>query len=360
MQKNIIRRANRLIRRTRPLLDASNICNTFYNNGTLEIGFLSKQCKNDANGSCLMCDYGATNCSFSTKDYEDKMKEILQKEYSNRNNLLLCTNGSIFDQYQISRKTLETIIKIAARSMFKKVTFETHYQDINSDILNLIKQYITDKEVVIEMGLETINQKYQDEIILKNINIDRYEQTIKFIQSYGFTVEVNIMVGLPFLSQHEQYTYAYEAINWALERNCLATVFPINIKPFTLLNFAKSQGLYAPISHWLLIFILNNIKYEYLNKLTVAWYGNRKEEYEGYENSTVFPASCNKCHDFINEFYAAFNHAPSSEVRKKLLMNLYADCQCECKNKIDTANATIGFNTLYPKFIKLVKNEILQ
>ena len=43
------------------------------------------------------------------------------------------------------------------------------------------------------MGLESINQKYQDEIILKNINIDNYEKTIKLIQSYGFTVDLKCL-----------------------------------------------------------------------------------------------------------------------------------------------------------------------
>lgn len=360
MQKEIIMRANRIIRQTRPLLNTSDICNSFYNNGTLEIGFLSKQCKNDAKGSCLMCDYGATDCSFSTEVYADKMMEILNKKYPEQNNLLLCTNGSIFDPYQIPFGTLEEIIKIASYSSFNKITFESHYQDININVLNLIKRYLSNKKIVIEMGLESINQSYQDEIILKNIQIDKYEKTIQLIQSYGFTVEVNIMVGLPFLSQYEQFIYASEAIDWALKRNCLVTVFPINIKPFTLLKFAYSNGLYEPISHWLLLAVLNAVDVDYLNKLTVAWYGNRIEEYEGYEDMTVFPTSCSECRNLINLFYAEFNHAKSSEKRKKLLEDLYGKCKCDCKSKIDTTDKSTKFDKIYTKFIELIKKEILR
>lgn len=359
MQKEIIMRANKVIRRKRPFLISSEICNSFYNNGTLEIGFLSKQCRNDARGSCLMCDYGATNCSFSTKEYLDKMTEILNKKYSEQNNLLLCTNGSIFDPYQIPFCTLEEIIKIASQSTFNKITFESHYQDVSENILNLIKRFSLNKKIVIEMGLESINQRYQDEIILKNINIEKYENTIKLIQSYGFTVEVNIMVGLPFLSQYEQYNYASEAIDWALKRNCLVTVFPINIKPFTLLSVAYANGLYEPISHWLLLTVLNDINADYLNRLTVAWYGNRIEEYEGHKNKTVFPTSCNECRGSINKFYAEFNHEKVSAKRKELLNDLFLKCKCDCKNKIDVLHKSIKFDETYKKFIELIKREIL-
>lgn len=360
MQNEIIMRANKVIRRMRPLLNTSDTCNTFYNNGTLEIGFLSKQCKNDARGSCLMCDYGATNCSFSTKEYTDKMNEILNKKYVEQNNLLLCSNGSIFDPYQVPFCTLEEIVKIASQSTFNIITFETHYQDVTDTILELIKRFSSDKKIVIEMGLEAINQRYQDEVILKNIDLDKYEKTINLIQSYGFTVEVNIMVGLPFLSQYEQYTYASEAINWALKRNCLVTVFPINIKPFTLLRVAYDNGLYEPIPHWLLITVLNDINYDYLNNLTIAWYGNRIEEYEGHKNKTVFPTSCNKCRGLINEFYAEFNHTKASKKRKKLLKDLILKCQCDCKNKINLTHKSIKYDETFTKFIELIKRKILQ
>lgn len=359
MYKEIIMRANRIIRKSRPLLDTTDICNTFYNNGTLEIGFLSKQCKNDARGSCLMCDYGATNCSFSTENYLNAMNKILSKNYPNKKNLLLCTNGSVFDTYQIPLSTIEEIIKVAAQSSFDRITFETHYQDVNTNILDLIKHYLPNKKIVIEMGLESINQKYQDEIILKNINIDNYEKTIKLIQSYGFTVEVNMMVGLPFLLTHEQYNYAIETINWALERNCLITIFPINIKPFTLLKFAHKHQFYKPISHWLLLAILKDINPKNLNYLTVAWYGNRIEEYEGYENHTIFPTSCNTCKCLINDFYAKFNGTDLSYDREILLNEIYSKAQCCCKNSINITGKTKYDNANFTKFINLIKKEIL-
>lgn len=355
MQRQIIMQANKVVRRTRPLLNTDDICNTYYNNGTLEIGFLSKQCKNDKKGSCLMCDYGSTNCSFSTKEYADKMKEILNKKYVEQNNLLLCTNGSIFDPHQVSFSTLEKIIKIASHSTFDKITFETHYLDVNNEVLNLIKQYSSNKEIIIEMGLESINQRYQDEIILKNIKLDKYEKTIKLIQSYGFTVEVNIMVGLPFLSQYEQYTYALEAIDWALKRNCLVTVFPINIKPFTLLRVAHTNGLYEPISHWLLITVLNDVNANSLNKLTVAWYGNRIEEYEGHENETIFPTSCIECSGLINKFYTEFNHTNDDyEKFTKVLQDgtlsylsdTYKKCRCSWENHSTSRSTTYLSNTI--------------
>lgn len=92
-----LRRVNQQIRNKRPVLSTSEFCSSFISGDLLEIAFLSKQCKNDISGSCLMCDYGYMNKMGSLEGYIKEMRAILAEHPEKINYLLLCTNGSFFD-----------------------------------------------------------------------------------------------------------------------------------------------------------------------------------------------------------------------------------------------------------------------
>ncbi|MCH5252287.1 MAG: hypothetical protein J1F22_04875, partial [Lachnospiraceae bacterium] len=61
MNTTILTRVNKIIKKSRPVLDKNIVCDSFRNGTFLEIAFMSKRCKNDASGSCIMCDYGAVD-----------------------------------------------------------------------------------------------------------------------------------------------------------------------------------------------------------------------------------------------------------------------------------------------------------
>ena len=90
----------------------------------------------------------------------------------------------------------------------------------------------------------------------------------------------------------------------------------------------------------MLIEILNNVKKEYLDKITFAWFGNRDMVYSN--NTTIFPINCDKCRKHLNKFLEDFNSAKSAN-RIKLLdgINIISK-QCDCKknfiNELKTKN----------------------
>ena len=127
----------------------------------LEIGFLSKQCKNDLSGSCLMCDYGYMRQMGVADEYITEMKTILARNTGGIDYLLLCTNGSFFDSYQISNDILIAILMEAQKCSIPNIIIETHYKDVSKEKLDIVN-HIIHKPVTIEMGLETINQKFQN------------------------------------------------------------------------------------------------------------------------------------------------------------------------------------------------------
>lgn len=334
MKRERLQKRNIEIRKSRPMLPANEICDVFYDNNLVEICFLSKRCRNDLRGSCIMCDYGAMLGTASISEYIDRASDVLNGLDSSVDTILLSTNGSFLDVSQISFELLCSILEQISKSHVKYVEIETHYKDISLDRLELLKQLLPNKKIMIEMGLETINPKYQSYIVMKGVSIRDFEKTIALIHNMEMDVECNVMVGLPFLSEKEQFEDALATIQWVFEHQCTPVLFPVNIKPYTLLMDMYQSGHYAPISHWMIPVLLDSLPTEQLEQITVAWYGNREDIYSTCSMRTIFPVSCDKCKVQIAEFYIRFLHTKSGADRKNVLAKLFSSVHCNCPNQI--------------------------
>lgn len=359
MTNNIVVKANKYIKHFRPYLSEDTICNTFRNNSFMEIAFMSKRCPNDASGSCIMCDYGALRGEKSASVYIEEMNSILAREKDIKY-LLICTNGSILNPHQFSEKTLYKILSKIAETDIPHIIIETHYQDISAQKLDAIKEIVAGKSLTLELGLETISQYYQDTLIMKHINIADFSEKISMIQYYGFRVDLNILLGLPFLSAKEQLNETLNTVNWALERGCGPVIFPVNIKPYTLLMNMYKNSFYIPVSHWLLILLLDAVEMEQLSKITIAYYGNRAENYYDMAEKTIFPTCCETCYKPIEKFYADFCAEGDAVNRKKLLHNILAFRQCDClnnvKNELNQVSKS-GFQEQYAAYVQFLHKE---
>lgn len=356
MKEIFIKKVNRYLRSKRPYLPEENICNVFQSGDLLEIGFMSGQCKRDYNGSCIMCDYGRTEKKYQIAEYIDKMLSILSNYRNKINFLLICCNGSFFDESQISAKLFETILNQAQNCKIPNIIIETHYADVTADKLDIINRIIT-KPLIIEMGLETTNQKYQNKIIMKGIDLNKYEDKINLIKSYGYKIELNIMLGLPFLSIKEQLADTKSTINWAIAHGCDPIVFPVNVKPYTLLSYAYKKNLYSPVSAWLLIELLNELDEQALKKIVIAWYGNREEPYQN-SSSAILPITCKYCRQPLLGFGTEFLSTSNTSERRKLLKELVNTSCCDCYEKLKKEaklQSQNGFDKTYKKFYECLK-----
>lgn len=362
MSKTLLRQLNRNIRNLRPKFPTDTVCAVFKEKRLLEIGFLSNRCRNDLNGSCIMCDYGCTVGTREQTKYLCEMNDILDHADSQIECLLLCTNGSFFDESQIPSSLFKAIITLASKYQIPTIEFETHYLDITPEKLGMIQEILYDKHVMIEMGLESVNMQYQDNVIMKNIDLRIYEQTINLIHSYGFEVETNIMVGLPFLNSKEQMEEARNAIMWSFAHQCKVVLFPINIKPYTVLMQMYKKGLYSPVSHWLLILLLDSIPNKDLDKITIAWYGNREERYSDTDPATIFPTACSQCKEKLLQFYSDFLEESDCKTRKNYIAQLMKSCECKCLNNqiqlIDNVDK-ISFDTRYVNYCNILREEFI-
>lgn len=359
MDRIILKKVNQYLRKKRPILSPQVICDTYQNNTFLEIAFISKGCRNDLKGSCIMCDYGVTNGSKAKEVYLNEMNSIL-KNAQNVQYLLLCANGSIMDEYQLSEEIFKSILKNVGTTEIPNIIIETHFRDITIEKLKYIKKLLHGKNVTIELGLETANQKYQDSLIMKDIIVDEIEAKIHEIQQFEISVDLNIMLGLPFLSEKEQLDDSLETISWAIEHNCNPVIFPLNIKPFTMLYHMYQTGYYRPISLWLVVLLLSFLKPIDLEKITISYYGNRTDEYLGIKEETIYPCACSKCYHNLMHFFEAFFHENNGQERHKLLKSVLDWDGCNClanQRSLLTRKNTTNFDDSLSNYINTLKKE---
>lgn len=332
MNSQLFINANKIIKNSRPTLGKDTVCDTYRKGTFLEIAFMSKQCKNDSAGSCIMCDYGVTDCIPNSEKYINKMDDILKKE-SGIKYLLLCTNGSIMDSAQIPNGTFYKILEYVNKTDIPNIIFETHYLDISHEKLKLIKHLLPSKNITIELGMETANQIYQDSLIMKRINMTAFEKVVSTIQNHGFHVDLNILFGLPLLSETQQFQDTKNSIVWAFEHGCNPVIFPVNIKPYTLLRNMYENGYYKPVSYWLLLLLLSTLEEEQLSRIIISYYGNRDDNYYGKDHKTIFPACCPVCKEQLLSFYDAFSEEDDPYQKKELINNILQFDKCSCLKK---------------------------
>lgn len=358
MRPDVLRKVNQYIKKNRPYLNPLYPCQVFKETNLLEIGFLSKRCKYDAMGTCIMCDYGCAKGSYSHEEYLNEMDRILAEHCEGITILLLCSNGSILNSNQISDELFRKILLRAARTGIPQIEIECHYKDVTEDKLKMIKETIPHKQVTIEMGLETVNPVYQKLFFGKEIDLSTYENVLECIHSYGFQADLNIILGLPFLTSSEQLKDTLQTLNWVFDHHCSPVIFPVNIKPFTLLMHMYQSGYYKPISHWLMILLLNLIEEDKLDQVVIAWYGNREEIYKDTDSRAIFPTACHNCAEAITDFYHKFISCKHSRMRKKYLRDMMDLSVCSCLEKLKfSEEISNDFEKQYESYTDLLLNE---
>lgn len=352
MINSILMDINHKIRQARSIIDDANACEIYQTNSILEVSLSRGQCANDKNGACIMCDYGIASKSKPVKEYLQEMEQALKACDDCIRCLMLCTNGSIFNENQVERPLLEGALDLAAKCTIPRIELESHYLDINSEKLSVVKEKLKNKSVIIALGLETVNQEYQDLIIGKHINIVHFEEKIRLIKNFGFGIELNIMLGLPFLSPYEQFTDALDTLKWTYSHQCRPVLFPINIKPYTLLMEIYKLDQYTPISHWMLLLLLEQLTDDELAQIILVWHGNRMESYDDPALYQIPPTACKECLPIIEKFYLDFDSTDSGAERHRILKKTLHKSSCNCLHKVKTSLLEKSSTEFHERYIK--------
>lgn len=270
----------------------------------LQINFASKGCNLKKEGRCHFCNFPG-----SRPVTLNEVKELLYSSLilnSGANEILYGVQGSIFDKEEFSREILDYIIY---ESIFKLpiqvIGFETHYTFVNKYLLtkicNLLSDCNSNKEIYIEMGLESADKKIIEQIN-KKMDLEGLKRKVKQIQFFKFDTILNILYGFPNLTEKENEDSLLKTINFVLSTGSVAIIFPYN----AIKKDEKSASILK------LLIILSNLSDDELKYIQIAWYGDR--QYVGLNLDHRLPDDLNIR---IFEFIRMYNKYKGN--RKELL-----------------------------------------
>lgn len=286
-------------------------------------------------GACVMCDYGVGR-NLAPTDLKSALENILYPALSGIKTILFGSYGSVLDEYEISSECLDVILDFASECSFDNVIFETHYSTVTSEKLLKIKNALGNKfDITIEMGYESCDEYILSNCLGKVMDLGELKKTITLVCNEGMEVSLNVFLGAPFIPVQDQTLSAVRSVEWAFSNGANSVVvFPSNIKPFTLMYDLYKAGYYSEISHWQLIDVLDRIPVEYLDRVSLSWFGDRKNFYENDQYPLLSPKDCEKCHEKIFAFYRDFRNANSGRSRKELLSGLLSNsAECSCRSE---------------------------
>lgn len=291
----------------------------------VRVVFPSRGCCFRAHGYCDMCNYGQGR-NVTEEQALSILRDALAKDGEGAQEILLNTYGSMLDEKEISLSVLCTILKAVHESGIPTVIIETHYTTITFPLLMLLEAYLPNREIVIEMGLESVDPWVLKYPIHKYMNLDVLAKTISTIKARGMHVVLNVFLGAPTLTDARQVKDTHDAIEWAVTHGASRVViFPANIKPDTRLREMYENGVYKPISHWLLIELLSGLDDTLLERVELSWYEDRE--------GIITPSSCSECHPMLMNFYKEFLEDFNPKRRRQLTYELCRDASCSCRRE---------------------------
>ena len=314
---------------------------TWRNGPFMRMSFSSPGCRY----KCIMCNYGS-GTKLTPDEIPAIMKGPLQEVRDTHvNEVLIGTYGSILDPYEMSLDTLSAICaELRAVPEIATVILETRYDMICDDDLNTLRtELLPDKELIIEMGLESANDDIRARLH-KDIDLNGFKRSIDCIHSHGIGVEVNVLLGAPGLSMHDQMLDILDAVitvMWALDVANAdgVTIFPVNVKTGTPLHAMYENGKYAPPYGWAGIEILNTLPSDYWPRISFSWYGDPQSIGDG-SNVVAPPIMCDHCRDLLVDFYGNWNAHRGDNQYRDMLLQIVNEHTCECrKAMIDNLKA---------------------
>lgn len=333
--KDLLSELNKKVRERKPNIDGSNLYAVWKENNSLQIFLRSQGCRFSELGMCTMCDYGISERNLTLHEIAIAMNYIIKEITPEINAIGLGTFGSFFDTYELSEENQNYVLEIVARLNINDITIETFYSTVTEEKLKRTKEILKEKELSIELGLESVSEFVQKDCLNKRIHLPSLLKKIELIHKYDCRVILNVLFGAPFLNLDQQIDDSLKSVKWGFEHGADQIVlFPTNIKPYTLLKELYNGGFYQPISHWGFLMLLNDIPEKYLDKIIFSWYGNRESNYAEKGIEHIMPRACDSCRHNIINFYEAFLETPNSKERKQLLQGMFMKhLMCDCREK---------------------------
>ena len=288
----------------------------------------SRGCRHNYLGGCTMCDYWVGD-SVDAQQMMALSREALSSLDFTPTLLIFGPSGSWFDDWEVPAKARPEMYRMLSEVGASSYLFFTRAETVTGDKLEEMGRYLDLREVSIDMGLETADPWKLKYCVNKAQDINEVATAARLIRQYGASSAAYILVGVPFLTLAEMIGDAVASVNWSFDQGIdYCVVFPVHIKPWTVVYWLHEQGMYPRMSLWSLVEVLTRFPPEKLKRIGISWHAPRPDRvHPAYDQTDVLPTTCPVCYDHVLEILDSYRFSPDRGQTVKSLQKL----ECECK-----------------------------
>lgn len=330
-ETDVLDRAILSIRSTRPHVD-STLPYTVYSRGDYaQVWINTSACRFSLSGKCSICDYWDGEFSNNAVKLVCGFIETHGNDYTT---ILINTCGSCLCENELPFIELCRVVESIAKTHISRVIFETHLTYVTPDKLGTLLEVLCDKEVVIEYGQESTSSEVLKYCLNKPSMLQQYA-VIEKIRELGIKVFANVVLGVPFLSVNQRINDAVNSIRNLLNSSVDSIVlFPINIKPYTLVKFLYDNGYYRRVHTNEIITVLESFGAIDLEKIELAWFEPQREVQAAYEERGLSPLYCAECGNRVLSYLNEYCTIEDGISRKNCIQQL-SGISCSCRASVD-------------------------
>ena len=324
------------------------------NRGLLcDLWFLTVGCVHDAQGACVMCNYGKGSGAVYWDMILGELRRIVECLTWEFEDFLLTPSGSMLDEREVSKDMRRGLKEILKGVKTKRFIVETRADTITEDGLTFIKETVPGAEKYIEIGVECSNDWVLKHRINKNMLYEKFQEAAEKIHDAGIHVTANIGLGYPFMSERAAIHYTVRSVKDVLRDGADSVVlFPYHIKSGTLLEALSQNAMYKCVSFWALAEVLGRFSESELEKIQISWY----KDYFGKEKSYIrkSPGTCPSCEKKVLKELDAYRETQDPAVVRRLL-----DYSCSChedwKRTLERESDQIEIESVSEQYRRLAK-----
>ncbi len=294
--------------------------------------FRTAGCRFSRSGGCTICDYFISQ-NVTEENMFAYFCEAMDELPEIPDLLLIQTSGSFLDPDEVPVSVRRKIYAYIAEKLPEVfLVFETHVSTVTEDVIKELLTFFPPQRLRIEIGIETSNEWIRKYCINKWVTNYNLQQVIRRLNQSHISVTANFVIGIPFLTAKENIEYAAESINWAI-RNGIATIslFPVNLKPYTLAYWMERHGMYRQPSLWMLVDVLSRVRTVFLPRIDINWYESTVIlENPLYEHGVKVPYSCDVCYSKVE---SCLNRYFIGDVSRKEILDELNRIQCGCRDE---------------------------
>ncbi len=273
-------------------------------------------------GGCFMCSYnvGRGHEKYTVEEQLKQLKYLENNFDLSKYQFIYLYASSNFDPVLVPEETRKAAYNLLKKYRnLKYIALQSRTEFIDEKMLSEFSEKLKDRDVIIEMGLESSNDFISKYCVHKGFNFKDVKEKAELIKKYKLVPGVFILLKPPFLTEKEAIDDAVKSIKDSIKIGIESIELMCNqITKCSITELLHKMGKYRPLWLWSVIEVLENLTPEDHKKIHVSGFDITAP----IENP---PYNCQKCSKKVIEKIRLFKTTRD--------ISVFDDLDCECKKQ---------------------------